>query len=187
MAAAADGGFRAPEHSGTTSTATPGGRSAPPLVAGGPAPDERAEAQASRAHRMRIAAWLLGVTAILLLLAGLGALFTASSPGAAHDAEAGASLVTAFRRATDSPDYRPEVALTTVERNSPSSAPRQVSIDRTDSLWVGAAKSASGRCFLLAVRLSDGVRGVGTLGQDEPCTGAQVRLRAEKKLADAKA
>lgn len=180
--AAADGGFTTSERSGTTSTATPGGRSIRPVVAGGPAASARSIH--SRVQRMRIAAWLLGLTSILLLLAGLGVVFTASSPTARTDREAATNLLTALHRATDDPNYRPEVAITPLPADVPSDAPGEVSVDRSSTLWFAAARSNEDRCFLLVGRLPEGVlRGRGTLGPDEPCTGAQVRLRSEEKLS----
>jgi len=180
--AAADTGFRTPQHRGTTSTASAAGQS---VLAGGHAPDAIDRVHFTRAHRMRTTAWILAVTSVLLLLAGLGALFSASSPGPRSDAEASANLITSFRRATDSPGYRQGVAISSVERDAPSNAPNEVSVDQTSALWFGAVRSTSGHCFLLAVRLSDGQRGAGTLGRDEPCTATQVRLRSEKRLVDA--
>jgi len=180
--AAAEFGLAAPEGSGTTSTATPGGRAAAALVPG----LDRAghdRVHGSRGHRMRIMAWLLGVTSILLMLAGLGALLTASSPGAASDREATTSLLTALHRATDDPQHRQDVAITSLAPEQPSAAGHQVSVAAASGFWFGAAKSTSGHCFLLAGRMADGVPlGRGTLGKGEPCTGAQVRLRSEEKL-----
>lgn len=185
--AAADFGFRGPDHRGTTSTATPGGRSTVPVVPGGHPTAHGARVHGSPGHRMRITAWLLGLTSLLLLLAGVGALLTASSPGATSDREATAALLTALHRATDDPSYRQEVPVATLAADVPSASAGEASVDRAGDLWFAAAKSTSGRCFLLAGRLSDGVPlGRGTLGQDEPCTGAQVRLRSEAKLLKSK-
>jgi hypothetical protein len=124
---------------------------------------------------------------MLLLLAGVGALLTASSPGARSDRVASTNLRTALHRATDDPDHRPELAITTVGADVPSSAPQQVSVDQADGLWFAAAKSTSGRCVVLAGRLADGF-GLppGTFRrEEEPCTGAQVRLRTQERLASA--
>ena len=184
--AAADVGFSTSEPSGTTSTATPGGRSARPVVAGGPSALERSSALARRAQRMRIGAWLLGLLSILLLLAGLGVVFTAASPTARTDREATTSLLTALRRATDDPNHRSELTITPLRAGVPSDSPVEVSVDRASGLWFGAARSTEDRCFLLVGRLDDGVPlGRGTLGAREPCTGAQVRLRSEPKLVKA--
>jgi len=182
--AAADGGDRQPEHSGTSSTATRGTRPASSVVALGPAETSRAPVHGNRAHRIRIGAWMLGVTAILVLLAGVGALFTASSPGAASDREATANLFTALQRAKGILTYRQEVAIDMLGPDVASDAPRRVSVDEANGLWFAAAKSTSGSCWLLAAPLTDGAPfGSGTLGKNEPCTGAHIRLRYEERLA----
>lgn len=182
--AAADFGFRAPDSTGTTSTATPAGRPALPVMPGSRAAAERARVHGSRGHRMRITAWLLGVTSILLLLAGVGALFTAASPDAGSDAEAKANLLTSLQRAARLPGARQDVAITTVGADVASDAPDRISIDQAADIWFGVARSTSGRCFVLAARLSDGQPLIpGTLAKDEPCTGAHVRSRFGERLA----
>jgi len=184
--AAAEGGFVTPEHSGTTSTATPGGRSISPVVAGhaGPARDR---VHGSRAHRIRVTAWLLGVTSILLVLAGAGAFFSASSPEAASDRRATVSLLSALNHAAANRSHVDDLVIPTVAAGEPSDTAQKVSVDQANGLWFGAAKSISGRCFLLVGRPFDGVTiGRGTLAASEPCTGAQVRLRSEDKLTKPK-
>lgn len=181
--AAADVGFRAPQADR-------------PIAAGGPLPlarpglhpgSGRARFHAGKAHRMRISAWLLGLTAILLLLAGAGALLSATSAGAASDREAQANLLTALRRATTDPNARREVAINVEPATEPSDAPDQVSVERVDDLWFGASRSATGRCFLLIGRTGDGGRlGGGTLGKDEPCSGAHIRVRYDESKAKTK-
>ncbi len=180
--AAADFGFRAPDHSGTTSTATPGGR--PAALAPGHHPGiDRARVHGSRGHRMRITAWLLGVTSILLLLAGVGALFTAASPDATGDRDAKTSLLTALGQATGAGQG---AIVATLPAASTPSSPLEVGVDQAAGFWFGVSKSPSGRCFVLAARLSDGAALVpGTLSKDEPCTGAHVRSRFEEKLTQA--
>jgi len=181
--AAAEGGFVTPEHSGTTSTATPGGRSVSPMVAGhAPAAGQRFHG--TRAHRIRVAAWLLGVTSILLLLAGAGAFFSASSPEAADNRQAVVSLNGALNHATANRSHVDDLAVPTVAAGEPSDGARKVSVDEANGLWFGAARSISGRCYLLIGRLSNGTTvGQGTLAKADPCTGGQVRLRSETRLA----
>ncbi|MEO5680537.1 MAG: hypothetical protein ABIS47_12805, partial [Acidimicrobiales bacterium] len=70
--AAADGGFRAPGHSVTSSTATPGGHGARPLMAGGHAHLGSTGGTRRLGQRICVIAWLLGLLSILLLLAGIG-------------------------------------------------------------------------------------------------------------------
>jgi len=179
--AAAEGGFVA-EHSGTTSTASqpsrlrhPGARFHPE---GG-----LASAHTSRASRLRVGAWILGMLSVLLLVAGIGAAVSTSSPGARGDREATVNLLTALHRATDDPNHRREVPLATLGGDQPSDHPSHVSTDRASGFWFGTARSGSGRCFLLAGRLSNGAPlGRGTLSKDEPCTAAQVRSHLEDKL-----
>jgi hypothetical protein len=184
--AAADSGFPAADRTGTTSTATPGWRSAPSMLPGSAGIADRARVHGSQGHRIRVTAWLLGVTSILLLLAGVGALFTASSAGAKSDRVAQTSLITASQVTKDDASPRPEAGVTILGGGEPSNGPEKVSVERVDGLWFGTTKSASGSCFLLAVRLSDGVQGRGTLGKNDPCTGAQARVRAEKTLVKSK-
>jgi len=182
--AAADGGFVTAEPSGTTSTATPGGRSANPVVAGhgGAA---RARAHGTRAHRIRVTAWMLAVTSVLLVLAGVGAFFSATSPRAAADRKAAMSLSSGLNHATAKRTRIDPLVVPTVAADEPSDGPEKVSADQANGLWFGAARSAGGRCFLLIGRLSDGgTVGGGTLAKSEPCTGAQVRHRSEAKLAN---
>ena len=179
--AAADFGSRGPDI-GTTSTATPVGRQAPPLVPRANPAAERARVHGSRGHRMRITAWLLGVTSVLLLLAGVGALFTAASPDAGSDAEAKANLVTSLQRARLQGNGA-EAAISMLGADVASDAPDRVSVDQADDIWYGVARSSSGRCFVLAARLSDGQALLpGTLSKDEPCTGSHVRARFGEKL-----
>ena len=182
--AAADVGFRAPNRP-IAATGRPVGR---PVPLAGLQAAGRDRVHGSRAHRMRITAWLLGLTAILLLLAGVGALLTASSPSAASDRDAQTNLLTAFRRDTTDPQARQEVAITVKPADEASDASDQVSVERVDDLWFGASRSASGRCFFLISRIGDGAqRGGGTLGKDEPCTAAHVRTRYDESEARAKA
>ena len=186
--AAADSGFRSGDRMGTTSTATPGARPTPPVLPGSAAAAvARARVHGSRGHRMRVTAWLLGVTSILLLLAGVGALFTASSTGATSDRLAQASIVKALQVTGDDPSAGQEADLTILGPNDVSDRADRVSVATAENLWFGAAKSAGGSCFFLAVRRSDGVRGAGTLDSDGPCTGAEARLRSEQKLRTSKA
>ena len=183
--AAADGGFRA-GHSGTTSTATPAGPAPRPLVPSVAGHIERPRVHGSRGHRLRVGAWLLGVLSVLLLLAGIGALVSTSSPGARSDREAMASLFTGLRRATTEPGYGQEVVVNVLPGDEPSDQPPRLSVAQASGFWFGAARSTSTRCFLLAGRLRDGVpMGRGTLGKDEPCTADQVRTRLEDKLVKA--
>ena len=181
--AAADFGFRGPD-TGTTSTATPVGRQALPVVPRASAAAERARVHGSRGHSMRITDCLQGVTSVLLLLAGVGAQFTAASPDAGSDAEAKANLLTSVRRAARLPGNGGEAAITTLGADVASDAPDRVSVDQDDEIWYGVARSTSGRCFVLAARLSDGHALLpGTLSKDEPCTGAHLRARFGERLA----
>jgi hypothetical protein len=183
--AAADVGFRAPNRP-IAASGRPVGRPVP--LAGLQAGAARDRFHRRRAHRMRLTAWLLGLTAILLLLAGVGALITASSPAAAGDREAQTNLLTALHRDTVDPGARHEVTITVRPGAEASARPDQVSVERADDLWFGASRSVSGRCFLLVSRVGDGAqRGGGTLGKDEPCTGAHVRTRFEQSEAKANA
>jgi hypothetical protein len=181
---AADGGFLAPEHSGTTSTATPGGRSVWPVVAGHPGP-ARGRVHGTKAHRIRVTAWLLGVTAVLLLLAGVGALLTAVSPEAPGDREATANLLTGLQRARGNTAYRPEANPVLLAAQDASARPQELSLSQGADLWFGASRSTSGTCFVLGARVSGRGSAVGTLGRREPCNGNQARLRLEKKLGPA--
>lgn len=175
--AAADSGFRA-DHSGTTSTATPAGPSPSPLVPSVAAHTERPRAHGTRGHSLRVGAWLLGLLSVLLLLAGVGALVSTSSPEARSDREAMTSLLTALRRATVEPGYRQDVVISNVPAEEPADQPLRPSIAETDGVWFGASKSNSGSCFFLAGNLADGkLVGRGTLGASEPCTGAEVHRR----------
>ncbi|CAA9237539.1 MAG: hypothetical protein AVDCRST_MAG76-1589 [uncultured Acidimicrobiales bacterium] len=178
--AAAEGGFLA-DQTGTTSTATPFSLPRPSMV--GPQPEsELARAHGSRAHRLRVGAWLLGMLSVLLLLAGIGAAVSTSSSGARGDREATANLLTALQREKD-PVHRQEVAIIPLPGDEPSDQPSRVSTARASGFWFAAARSASGRCFLLAGRLSDGVPlGRGTLNEKEPCSAARVRFHLEEKL-----
>lgn len=185
--AAADVGFRAPDGNRPIPASRPIGRPLPLAGSGLHPGADRTRVHGSRAHRMRITAWLLGLTAILLLLAGLGALLTASSPGAMSDREAQANLITALRRGTSEPSARQEVTIDFKPGAEASEGASQVSVERVDELWFGASKSASGRCFLLIGRLRDGRQlGGGTLSKDEPCTGAHIRVRYDERQAKAK-
>ena len=185
--AAADDGSRTPERSGTTSTATPGGRSTASLVTGHAAAG-RDRVHGSRAHRIRITAWLLGVTSVLMLLAGVGALYSAASPDAAGDRQATISLLGALSQAAVTPAHRAEGAVPTVVATEASDGPLQVSSDQANGVWFGTSRSTSGKCFFLAGRLSDGVLvGRGTLHKDDPCTGAEIRRRFEEADAAARA
>lgn len=182
--AAADVGFRSPEHSGTSSTATPGGRTAIPVLAGHGDAAARAKFHGTRAHRIRVTAWVLAVTSILLLIAGVGALVTAASPDAAGDAKAKISLVSTRRRAiTPEPRDPPAPGLVEVTADVPSDGPGKVSTDRSDGVWFGAAKSTSGTCFFLAGSLSaeKDVVGVGSLADKDPCTGGEVHRRYDRR------
>lgn len=178
--AAAECGLRAPEDPRPIASAIQSGLLVPRSGAGA----RRLRFHDSRSHRMRITAWLLGVTAILLLLAAVGALLTASSPEANSDRVANANLLTALIRVKGDQGYRHEVTVTSVTGNLPSSHPTEVSVNQADGSWFAATRSDSGRCWLLAAHLADGVPLGGTLGKDEPCTGDQVRLRLESKLAE---
>lgn len=185
--AAADVGFRAPQGNRPIGSSRPIGRPLP--LAGSAAQSQASQARfhGSRAHRMRITAWLLGLTAILLLLGGIGALLTASSPGATSDRQAQANLITALRRATTEPNARQEVTINVKPAAEPAEAPDQISVERSPDLWFGASRSTSGRCFLLIGRIDDGTpHGGGSLGKDEPCTGAHVRARYDESKAKAK-
>lgn len=180
--AAAEGGFVA-DHTGTTSTATPLSRPPRRSMPGLESESDLARAHGSRAHRLRLGAWLLGMLAVLLLLAGIGAAVSTSSPGARGDREATTNLLTALHRATDDPVHRQEVLISTLAGDQPSDQPSRVSADRASGFWFAAARSTSGRCFLLAGRLSDGSPlGRGTLNEKEPCTAARVRFHLEEKL-----
>jgi len=181
--AAAEGGFVS-ERAGTTSTATPAGWPPRP-VPGFHSPSALASAHASRAHRLRLGAWLLGMLSVLLLLAGVGAAVSTSSPDARSDREAITSLLTALHRATDDPGHRQEIPITTLRGAEPSVQPSRVSTDQASSFWFGTARSTSGQCFMVAGRLSDGVAlARGTLSKNEPCTAAQLRSHLEQKLID---
>ncbi len=181
--AAADGGYVA-EPSGTTSTATPG------RAPGGQRPglhheSELARAHGTRAHRIRLGALLLGVMALLLLLSGVGAIVSTSSPDARSDREATSSLFTALRRATVDPGYRQAVAIATLPADQPSDRPSRVSADQAGGYWFATAHSSSGRCYVLVGRLADGklVR-TSNLSEDEPCTGSRARSSLDGKLAN---
>ncbi len=182
--AAAEGGFQAAEHSGTTSTATPAGRGVVPIV--GRADPGRSRVHGSRAHRIRVVAWLVGLSSILLLLAGVGAVVSTSSPGARSDREAMSGLATALHRATDDPAYRQEAPVVTISGDEASDQASRVSTSQSQGFWFGAARSTSGRCFLLAARASDATPlGRGTLANDEPCSAARVQLHLEDQLVKA--
>lgn len=184
--AAAEGGLRAPEHSVTSSTATPGGHGSRPLMAGGHAHLGSAEGPRRLGPRIRVIAWLLGLLSIVLLLAGVGTLVSASSPDARSDRLATASLLTALRQVTVGPSQAPGIGIISLRGDEPSDQATRVSVDQASGYWFGTARSSSGRCFLLAARLPDGVPvGRGTLGGSEPCTAAQVRSHLEAKLAKA--
>lgn len=179
--AAAEGGYVA-EHRGTTSTATPTSRPRP-LMPDLQAQSALARVHADRAHRLQLGAWLLGLLAVLMLLAGIGAVVSASSPGGREDRQATASLLTALQRATVDPNHRPEVEVTTIPAGEASDQPARVSTDLSRGFWFATARSSSGTCFLLAGRLVDGEPlGRGTLSDEEPCTAAQVRSHLEEKL-----
>ncbi len=185
MAAADGGGFRPPEPSGTSSTAT-SARARSGLAPGGRYDPARAGVHGGRGHRIRIVAWLLGLTSVLLLLAGIGAVVSTSSPGARSDREAIAGLATALHRATDDPGYRQEAVVTVLGGDVTSDQASRVSADQAQGLWFGAARSDSGRCYVLAARASDATPlGRGTLGRNEPCSAARVRFHLEQKLVDA--
>jgi len=184
MAAAEGGGFQPAEPSGTSSTATSA------RAPGAPAPGGRYDPGQAGVHgrvrRIRIVAGLLGLSSVLLLLAGIGAVVSTSSPGARSDREALASLATALHRSTDDPGYRQEAVVTVLAGDVASDQATRVSTSQAQGFWFGAARSASGRCYLLAARASDVTPlGRGTLGQDEPCSAARVRFHLEQKLVDA--
>lgn len=184
--AAAEGGLRTTERNGTSSTATPAGRAPVLAEPAGHFARPGSGTRGRRVHRMRIVAWLLGLSSILLLVAGMGAMASASSPGARSDREAKASLATALHRDTDDPGYRQDVVITDVAGDQPSDQASRVSSDQAEGFWFGAARSASGRCFLLAGRASDAtLLGGGTLADDEPCSAARVRFHLERKLVEA--
>jgi len=184
--AAVEGGLHTTERSGTSSTATPAGRTPLPSAPAGRFNPSGSGTHGRRVHRMRIVAWLLGLSSILLLVAGMGAVASASSPAARSDREAKASLATALHRATDDPAHRREVVITDVAGDQPSDQASRVSSDQAQGFWFGAARSASGRCFLLAARASDATfLGGGTLSDDEPCSAARVRFHLEQKLVEA--
>ncbi len=184
--AAAEGGFQATENSGTTSTATPAGRPPAPVAPGSGADAGRWRAHGSRAHRLRVVAWLVGLSSVLLLLAGIGAVVSTSSPGARSDREAMSSLATALHRATDDPGYRQEAPVVTLSGDEASDQASRVSTAQSQGFWFGAARSTSGRCFLLAARASDATPlGRGTLANDEPCSASRVQLHLEDQLVKA--
>ena len=179
--AAAEVGFRAPEPSGTTSTATPGGRTTPPVLPGHTL--HRPRIHGSREHRIRMTAWMLGVTAVLLVLAGVGAILSASSPGAASAREATNALLISQRRVAE-PEHRNDVAITPLVEAQESSRPSEVSVDKGSGIWFGAVRASGGTCHVMAVRLNDGVKLVnGTLDKGEPCSGAHLRSRYEERQA----
>ena len=180
--AAADGGFVA-ESSGTTSTATPPNRLPRLPVPGVEAQSELARAHGTRAHRIRVGALLLGVLSVLLLLSGIGAIVSTSSPSARSDREAAASLYTALRRATKEPGYRQDVTLTPLPADQPSDGPARISAEQAGGFWFGTARSSSGRCYVLVGRSTDGelVR-TSNLSREEPCTAARVRALLQDKL-----
>ncbi len=184
--AAADCGLRPPEDPRPIAATIQSGLLGPASARGAASRSRLPRFHDSRSHRMRITAWLLGVTAILLLLAAVGALLTASSPDAAGDRTANANLLTALQRARGDVGYRREALVVPVAGSLPSSNDVEVSVEQVEGSWFAATKSSSGRCWLLAVQLAAGVPLGGTLGRDEPCTGAQVRLRLDKKLATPK-
>ncbi len=185
MAAADGGGFSPTEPSGTSSTATSVRAPSAPAPGGRYDPG-RAKVHGGRGHRIRIVAWLLGLSSVLLLLAGIGAVVSTSSPGARSDREAIASLATALHRATDDPGYRQEAVVTVLAGDVASDQATRVSADQAQGFWFGTTRSDSGRCYLLAARASDATPlGRGTLRQDEPCTAARVRFHLEQKLVDA--
>ncbi len=186
MAAADGGGFHPAEPSGTSSTATSARAPSGPAPGGRYDPG-RAKVHGGRAHRMRIVAWLLGLSSVLLLLAGIGAVVSTSSPGARSDREAMTSLLTALHRATDDDGYRQEAPVTTVVGDAPSDLATRVSSDQANGFWFGAARSESGKCYVLAARAADAAPLGGTLAKDEPCTAARVRFRLEAKLVEAEA
>ncbi len=180
--AAADGGFVA-DHSGTTSTATPPGRSLRLPVAGLEGQSELARAHGTRAQRLRVGAVLLGVLSVLILLSGIGAIVSTSSPDSRSDREATSSLFTALRRRTADAGYRQEVPVTLLGADQPSDQPSRVSTAETGVHWFGTARSSSGRCYLLVGRIADGeLLRTSYLPEKDPCTAGRARSYLQDKL-----
>lgn len=180
--AAADGGFVA-ESSGTTSTATPPGRPVRLPEAGLQEESELARAHGTRAQRLRVGAVLLGVLSVLILLSGIGAIVSTSSPDARGDRQATGSLFTALQRRTVEAGYRQEVPVTLLGADQPSDQPSRVSTAEAGGFWFGTARSSSGRCYLLVGRVAGGelVR-TSNLPEKDPCTAGRARSYLQDKL-----
>jgi hypothetical protein len=178
--AAADGGgvMRPPSlGTGTASTAT---SSASPHYR----LDPHRLPPAGRAHRARMVAWLLGLTALILAVAGIASWITVSDPDVQADSTAGFDLRLALSRARGS-DFRPGYPLQAVDGASASDAPDHLSVRTDGDRWYGASQSTSGHCFVVASLTTGAARSFGgTLAKGEPCTGDQVRARLASKLAD---
>jgi hypothetical protein len=178
--AGADGGgiVRAPSiGTGTASTATSSASAHYRL-------DPHRLPPSGRAHRARMVAWLLGLTAVILAVAGIASWITVSDPDVQADSTAGFDLRLAVSRARGS-DFRPAYPLQTVDGASASDAPDHVSVRLEGDRWYGASQSTSGRCFVVASLTTGAARSLGgTLAKGEPCTGDQVRARLAKQLAE---
>jgi hypothetical protein len=180
MTAVDDGSRATLEPRGTSSTASP----APTPVPRFHAPVHSLP-QSQRSHRLRLLAWLLAVTAGLLLVAGIASWITVSSPAARSDAAAQTNLLAALNAArgqgtASAPEIEP------FGEDEPSDAPDHVSTSAVDGAWFGAAQSTSGRCYVLAFLL-DGTGNPlgGTLGKGEPCSAGEARRSPlGKALAD---
>jgi hypothetical protein len=156
---------------------------APALVPIGPLPAAPGAGRRRRRHRhLTHGAWLLGLVAVMLLASGLATLRTLQSPAARADRAAELTLVTALAEAQGHHGAKdPKVDV--IDASRPSTAAGQVSVVSTDGRWYGAARSGSGRCFVLAGLVTSSRRPPpGTLGPDEPCTGTEAQQRLVHQL-----
>lgn len=166
----------------SSAPADPGPPSPPRTVR--PGDDLRPFDQASPHRKGRLAhiAVALGFVALMILVSGLVTLHTLTSPAARHDRAAETSLLVALARAQDQP-ANPAATLEILPGDEPSTAAGQVSEVEQDGQWFGAARSATGRCFVVSGLITSRGRGpLGTLSKGEPCTGAEAQSRLAHQL-----
>lgn len=178
--AAVDTGRSGGRPAGTSSTASTGSTPASPLYR----VDPHRLPPSGRAHRLRMAAWLLALTSAILLVAGIASWITVSDPDVQADVTAKFDLSLALARAqgTDTRTVRP---VTLLAGGDASDQPDHLSVQVDGREWYAAAQSTSGRCFVLAAILdSGGLRIGGPLGKGAPCTGLEVRNQLGQRLRD---
>ncbi len=169
--------------SGRERTARPPPTVMPTLVPIGRLPAAPgADSRRRRRRHLTHGSWLLGLIAVLLLVSGLVTMRTITSPDARHDRAAELSLVTALAQAQGHPTAgAPRVDV--IDANRGPTAAGQVSVASADGRWYGAVRSDSGRCFVLAgLVTAASTTPPGTLGPDEPCTGAHAQQRLARQL-----